>query len=266
MIQSVSKQQSVIKPQSKPRPVLGEFGKGIDGSLALSFGVSGGKNCDSRCAELLSGKCYSIVIERRHDRKQLLGKLQRHQAMGAAQVCGMAILEVQRLVDKGIVIPWFRFSTAGSLPPAGNANKLFLRQLRALVSVLIINGIPIHIPIESAEKTEFYREALAGLNVVIRESLQAEGEHLTREGAVSFRAGAEITSGKNIRARRVERARIEAKKRFELTGRKTIVCPAVVSGWKRRAGKRGELKAAAIKCGSCTACSVGHIDVVYPHH
>lgn len=250
----------------KSKPVLGSFGKGVDGSLALNFSVSGGRNCDPGCSELISGKCYSIVIERRADRTQLLNKLTRHQTMGAAQVCGAAIMEVTRLLENGISIPWFRFSTAGSLPQASNASKLFVVQLRTLVKLLVANKIPIHLPVESHEKAEFYREALEGLLVTVRESLQGQNDHLTTRGAVSFRAGQEIISGPNIRIRRVERARTEAKRRFEATGRKTIVCPAVVSGWKRRSGKRGELKANGIKCGSCKACEIAHIDVVYPHH
>lgn len=276
--------------------ILGSFSKGTNGSVSINFGMSGGSNCSKRCIHHpdskrtnATRKCYAAVVERRADRVQLREKLERHEGLPAYALCGAALRELQEMERKNKLPPWVRFSTNGSLPMTANAGALFLNQLRTLVKWIVDRGIPVHIPVETRNKAEFYRDAIGDL-VTIRESLQATGSHTTAEGAVSWVAGADIT-GKNIRARRAERSRQEARERREATGRKTIVCPAVCNGWKMKTAqsqasgalrKHGEnspehaetlaqvdiASAAALKakCGNCIACSLPSVDVVYPLH
>lgn len=273
--------------------ILGSFSKATDGAVSLNFSVSGGTNCSKRCnlhpantRSDAAGRCYAVVIEARPDRVQLKDKLERHGQMPASRVCGMALLELQRMEERGKLPPWFRFSSAGSLPMVGKASPVFLRQLRSLVRWLVDRGVPVHLPVESPSKAAFYREAVGDL-IAVRESLQTAGAHLTTAGAVSVVAGADITTGGDIRERRIAAARTMAADRREATGRKTIVCPAVVAGFRlktaqarvsaaQRAGKdAGPLltildqrrnAAARGKCGDCVACASRDIDVVYPAH
>jgi hypothetical protein len=37
------------KMSKKPPPIIGSFGKGIEGSISINFGVSGGADCDTLC-------------------------------------------------------------------------------------------------------------------------------------------------------------------------------------------------------------------------
>ena len=259
-----------MKRHKKQPPVLGGFGKGIGGSISLNFSASATANCSTRCrhhpeskAPNATNACYAVVLERRNDRRELLAKLARHELMNPALLCGRAIVEIQKILSKGKRIPWLRISTDGSLPMPGKVRPLFVSQFRALLTLCRDNGIPVHIPIETHNKAEFYRSVIGDL-VVIRESLQTDGTHTTTDGAVSFVAGDDIRSGKAIRERRISAARTMAKERTESTGRKCIVCPAVVSGFRAKTARLPANPRA--KCGSCTACSLAHIDIVYPMH
>jgi hypothetical protein len=254
----------------KTGSVLGQFGKAVDGSVSVNFSVSGGSNCAPSCRHhpnstapdhLQIGGCYAVAVEKRHDRKQVADKLARHGAMAPHQVIGKATIEYNALIAKGRHVPWVRFSTNGSLPMPQDSNPLFLRQLRTFLEIVISNGSQVHIPVESHEKAEYYRQAIGDL-VVIRESLQSTDDVTTQADAVSFVAGDDIRTGANIRERRTAAAKRAARDRKQATGRNTIVCPAVTSGWKKRAGK-SETK---ILCGQCTACSNPQLDVVYPFH
>jgi hypothetical protein len=249
--------------------ILGGFGKGVDGSVSINFGTSAGKNCSKRCRHRSDYKgadatnaCYAEAIEKRPDRTQLLAKLKRHDKMPAALVCGAALSELQALELRGIVPPWVRFSTAGSLPMPGDVTNGFRTQLRALVTWIVSHGIPIHLPVETQGKAEFYRTIVGDL-VCVRESLQRLGSHTTAVGAISWVSGDDIVTGKAIFLRRIERARAECKERTAATGRKAIVCPAIVASFRQRLGADPNPLA---KCGSCTACAVSTIDVCYPKH
>lgn len=244
----------------KTGSVVGTFGKGTEGSLSVNFSTSGGANCDSGCVHL-GVNCYAQRIEVRPDRTQLRAKLERHEKMPAAMVCGAAILEIQDLLRRGKVIPWVRVSTAGSLPqPAAvRGNKLFTQQFRALLQLCKRNGIPVHIPVESYLKARFYR-ALAVDLATIRESAQTRERFLGAAGAVSF---ADPSDKPHTMRERIDRARNLAAQRAQRSGRKAIVCPAVVAGFR---AKLGAPKNELAKCGNCTACAAPHIDVVYPLH
>lgn len=249
--------------------VIGSFGKGVDGSVSINFGVSGGRTCSKRCRHHpgskrrnKTGACYAAKLEKRHDRQQLAAKLLRHDAMPAWKICGIAMIELQDMESRGKLPPWVRFSTNGSLPMPGDVSSLFRSQLRALVIWLTSRGVPVHLPIETHEKADFYR-GIVGDIVTVRESLQDTGSHKTTSGPVSWVAGSTI-HGKNTFRRRVQAARDECRERIQAAGRKAIVCPAVVASFLARM-KDGTVNEKA-KCGSCNACSLAHIDICYPMH
>ena len=73
------------------KPILGPFSEGIDGSVSINFGVSGGVHCDPHCrhhpesvANDPTNACYAVRSELQPDRRGLAAKLERHEAMPAA--------------------------------------------------------------------------------------------------------------------------------------------------------------------------------------
>ena len=227
------------------RPVLGGFGKATPGSVALNFATSGGKNCATTCRMHPDngGACYAATAENRWDRKQLLAKLQRHESTDPAVLISHAMAEV---TESRNPIPWFRFSSFGSVPMQAPHN------FRTLCALLVAMDIPVHFPVESADKADHYRTVLSGLPIAVRESISDPSRWTTAVGPVSIVAGNMAMS----KPYRIRYAKNIASIRTNATGRKTIVCPAIAS-------KRGNDKA---KCGSCTACSKSDIDIVYPMH
>lgn len=240
----------------KGREVLGSFGKGTTGSVTLNFATSGGANCDTACAyhpnstnpnaSAADARCYAAATERRHDRVQLLAKLERHEATDADILIASATAEMDR---RGWRAPWFRFSSFGSVPATVPANLLsFVVRLRE-------NGIPIHFPVESAAKADRYRTALSGTGIAVRESVTDTSRWLSANTPVSIVAG----SMRETPRQRIAAAKAIAAQRTTAVGRKCIVCPAVAAMHLRT-------KSDKAKCGSCTACANPEIDIVYPVH
>jgi hypothetical protein len=254
--------------------VLGEFSKSVDGSKSLNFDVSAGSNCDDQCryhprstADNAVGGCYAVVVESRADRRQLTDKLVRHGKTDPVTIVNAAIVEIGQLTEKRKKLPWFRFSTNGSVPKLSELSErkktAVISAFRALVKTLSVNGCDrsrIHLPVETADKAREYSE-LSDV-VTIRESVQSVDHSYKPSWGCSFVVGEDIQDGKNITGRRVDAAKQFAKKRLESTGRKTIVCPAVTSGWQKRFSGRPD----KILCGQCTACANTNLDVVYPYH
>jgi len=271
--------------------VLGSFSKGIKSARTLNFGISGGANCDTSCRHHPihygagaphDGACYAWMVEKRADRQQLADKLDRHEKLPASIVTGKALVELSRAVLHGTTVGWLRISTNGAVPSpaAALADRRFLPLLREFLTTAKRAGIPVHFPVESAEKAAFYREHVGDL-VTIRESVQTHNmgadtiaTHDIPVGACSFTAGENVGAGPGKRARILVAAAAAAAAWAQRTGRKTIVCPAVrVSCLARTKAGRGNRTAeqvqawrAGAKCGSCTACALAHIDVVYPAH
>jgi len=274
--------------------VLGSFGKGVPGSASLNFGLSGGANCETSCRHHPEHEhakanpadaCYAWILEKRHDRTQLRDKLARHDRLPASVIVRRAHLELEREALYGKAPrPWFRFSTDGSLPGRKKAmgDSKFRGAFRALAEFIVARSgrDRIHLPVESAKKARFYRE-LVGDIVTVRESLQTPNmipetiaAHDIPAGPVSFTAGDTVPAGPGRRLRVLAAAAAAAAAWAQRTGRKTIVCPAVrVSFLSRlKAYRRGRTDAevaawrASAKCGSCRACAMAHIDVVYPAH
>jgi hypothetical protein len=274
--------------------VLGSFGKGVPGSASINFGLSGGANCERSCrhhpehpnaAANPADLCYAAILEKRHDRAQLRDKLARHERLPASVIAQRAQHELEREALYGKAPrPWVRFSTDGSLPSRKKAlaDSRFVRSFRALVAYVASRSgrDRIHIPVESAAKARFYREIVGDI-ATVRESLQTANmcaetiaAHRIPDGPVSFTAGETEPAGPNRRLRVLAAAAAAAAAWAQHTGRKTIVCPAVrVSFLSRlKAYQRGRTKTevaqwrAGAKCGSCRACALAHIDVVYPAH
>ncbi len=250
------------------RTIIGSFGKALDGSISINFGTSGGTNCDPGCvhhprstAENATRACYAKRAELRPDRSQLAAKLRRHAVTHPATVCNRAILEIQGRLAKGQQVPWLRISTNGSLPQPEKVrgHKGFAAALRALVDLCRKHGIPCHIPVETWAKARFYRGLLGDL-AVVRESAQSARRFVRASGAVSTVAGCSDQS----RIERVETARSVALERRTATGRKTVVCPAVLNSFAAR--RDPSKKHPRAKCGACVACAMADVDVVYPLH
>jgi len=228
------------------RPILGKFGKALGGARSLSFGRSGGRNCPIECpyhpessspyAAAIGARCYAANCEGRPDRSQLAAKLDR------------AEVAAGELGRRGWRLPWFRFSTFGSVPV--KCTPVFRRFTARLVDA----GTPVHLPVFSSEQASEYRRGLDGLAVTVRESVPVQEFH-SKAGAVSCVIG----SMTDKPLERLRLAKIAAKSRHGFMGRRCIICPAIAATVKRTGSKRA-------KCGACTACANGGVDVVYPAH
>ena len=247
--------------------LLGTFGKGIAGSISMNYSESGGSSCDTNCRlhpdtkrkdKVEGTPCYAMRMELIYS--AFHNALKTRAKKPAWALCGQALLELQALEKRGVVIPWFRFSVAGSVPQPDQVrqDRLFRLQFRTLVKWLVERSIPVHLPVESYNKARFYR-GLVGDLITVRESAQTETRFRRAQGAVSLFVGEHLP-----RRQRVSKARQVAKDRREATGRKTIVCPAVTHGWAVRYDDMTSNPRA--KCGACTACADGLVDIVYPKH
>jgi hypothetical protein len=190
-----------------------------------------------------------------YDGKLLFAKLARHEKTDPSIICDMANRELRFKLKSGAVIPWFRISAFGSVPMPSHVTKRFRNALRRLLNLCGVNNIPIHFPVETAEKRNYYQKVV-GKRCLVRLSSQNLETWLTDHGASSFVVGDWSQDFQS----RVRDSKVAAKVRTECTGRKTIVCPAVVA----KAPKDGTEKKA--KCGRCTACANKNVDVVYPAH
>lgn len=265
----------IKRPRRKRGSVLGGYGKGTEFCTSLNFGRSASKDCSLGCPHNTHSnvpgatkKCYAVRVELRFDRKQLREKLDRHEKMGPALVCGKAILELQEHFRLGHRIDFLRISTNGAVPEwdSPRCTNLFKSQFRALLELAVTNGIVVHFPVETWEKAEGYR-SLVGDLIAVRESVHKEDEFIHKEGACSTTAGDGLPL-----LQRIEAAKELARKRYEATGRKTIVCPAVVSSFRHKMCRNQEDKpklkeiAEKSKCGNCKACPNKSMDIVYPSH
>ncbi len=235
-------------------PVLGSFGKGIRGSVALNFGRSGGKHCDPGCSHHPDtadpdSLCYAYKLETRADRENLRRKLDRHDAADPEHIVTLARAELRPLYLRK-AIPWLRISAFGPVPatpPEG---------LRALLAEAVDHGVPVHFPIESSDKARTYREYLSGVPITVRESVHTLREWKRTPGPVSFVAG--TMKGHKPRER-VALAKRIAGIRQRHTGRPCKVCPSVAAMHLRTGSDRA-------KCGACTLCDDPRVDIIYPAH
>jgi hypothetical protein len=256
---------STLRAPSRPKTkYLGTFSKGVEGSVAMNFSASGGKFCDRRCphhpdstAPNPSRCCYAKRCERRPDRTQLLAKLRRHEKARPDHLARLATNELRKLINRRGPLPWLRLCTNGSLPSESQASPSFTRALRNLLAVCNEHNIPVHLPVETTEKTEFYRKTLGDL-AVVRQSAASQQEFLQSTQPCSFTAG----RPDQTRLERVQTCLELARRKRAAAGRITIVCPAIQA---RYISKDNQAHPKA-KCGHCTACAKAHFDIIYPLH
>ena len=251
--------------------IYNSFGKGCDESIALNFDRSSGKNCSTRCRHHKQSirknatfACYSTTSE--SFRPSVRDSLEKKGKMSPLEIVGLALIQLGELevfLEKtGKRLKFHRFSAAGSVPKKSDIpvheRKRFENILRLLCSRLVKLGVAVHFPVESREKFEYYN-AIVGDLVTIRLSLQDSESELSELRPCSFVVGEQFRSHncKSVKLTRIEYARERARERYLKTGRKTIVCPAIVSTF---------LKKAPIHCGTCDACANKNIDVIYPLH
>ena len=237
------------------RPILGKFSKALDGARSLSFGRSGGKNCPIECpyhpassspfAAAIGARCYAATCENRPDRSALASKLDRAELTDGDTVLRGAAGELDR---RGWRLPWFRFSTFGSVP------ALCSTEFRRFTARLVDAGTPVHLAIFSSEQAAEYRRGLDGLAVTVRESVPVQELH-SKAGAISCVVG----SMADKPLERLRLAKMATKSRRAFVGRRCIICPAIAATVNRTGSKRA-------KCGACTACARHDIDIIYPAH
>ncbi len=267
----------VLTTKTKEPDVLGTFGKGIDGSFSLNYGISSGKNCDISCphhydssAENATKACYATRSEAY--RIGLRNKLQKHEDIGADYLTKKALSELQgKIKNNPDSVKWLRISVSGSVPQPKDITHDFRDSLRELMTFCNQQNIPIHFPVETNQKARVYRR-IVGNRAIVRESCHTEEQFVKTDGAVSFVAGNTDMS----KSERIEDAKRIAGLRRNQLGRKTIVCPAVAAKYitYERAREKGmshkeaqQLESSPLaKCGNCTACAEENIDVIYPLH
>ena len=232
------------------KPSLGEFSKGVEGSVALNWSESGGSYCSVKCEALKRNVCYAVHVEKMKPSVQKSGERKRE--MGFASLCRAYRLLILRRLAKGKAIPWLRISTFGSVPnrPLTSEEVLaFVDLMRAVPA-----ETPVHFPVESKAKAERFR-ALAhahGLTYVVRESCQSDDSMIRSNDAG-------LPSSRIVYAGTTKRERLENATRLAKSLKNARVCPAIASTINRRPNP--------IKCGQCNFCSRADITtVLYPQH
>jgi hypothetical protein len=259
------------KRMIKIRTPLGTFGKGVDGSIALNFGESGGQNCDINCrhhpARASSsgtpggigedddgpfGMCYAARLEKQ--RPTLRRSLDAKQSTEFATLCRIMAHAIKIRILEGECIPWIRFSAFGSVPMPNDLTKEDVEAFGELMEVIHETGARVHFPVESFAKYQEY-SALAGWRVNVRLSLQSREmltNNLTKDMHVSMTVGRKGQT----RDERLAACNEARKERQEFTGRACVVCPSVVASM---------VKGGKVKCGECPACAL-NVDIIYPLH
>jgi len=227
------------------RPVLGTSGKFVENSRQLSWARSATEDCDKSCVMLRNG-CYNDRIQQ--FRQNVADKLKRHESIPPENLCQLAAYEMSLFAVASLV--WFRFCVFGPAPDPDKVrnNDRFKRALRALVQEVnrVTGQGAIHFPVESPGKREFYGDILAGLGVVVRETLQRSRQ------LNDIKHPSAIVIGRNTakadRPRHCERVAATVR----ASGQSVVVCPAVIRD---------------SKCGQCRACASPLVDlVIFPFH
>lgn len=250
--------------------VFSNFGKGNERSIAGNFGRSSGKNCSRACPHHKNSvhadptfACYSSTSELM--RPSVRSFLDEQEERGALETIGLMVIEFQELATmakaKNTKIDWVRFSSAGSVPEKNDIplheRKRFEILLRLFCKLVRDAGAKIHFPVETETKRDYY-QGIVGELAVVRLSCHS-AKAFEEQSPSSTVVGKHITNktSKQVKLDRLNFARELAKSRYLKTGRKTIVCPAIVAN---------VLKRDPIHCGTCDACANKNIDVIYPLH
>jgi len=232
---------------AKWSPSLGEFSKGVTGSVTLNFSESGGDHCDPSCMALQLGVCYAVGVERLKPSVQLSGE--RKRKLGFAALCRAYAAKLAKLSAKtgGEPLPWVRISSFGSVPN----RPLLADEVAAFVAMVraIPAGTPIHFPVETAEKAARFRAIAHAFNLpyAVRESLQDDSAPVGPASRVVYGEG-------------TKRDRLDAAIAIARASKGAArVCPAIASTILKSPHK--------VKCGECKLCSRADVEtVLYPQH
>jgi hypothetical protein len=231
---------TTIKLISKQfKALVGVFGKGIEGSVAINFAPSGGVNCDPSCT--LFGNCYATNVEKRQPNvtRNLVTK---------ANAPLDYIRELANVAGIIATAPWVRFSVFGSIP--NNPTAEWVKYFTNLVDHL--NPIRVHFPVETIEKANIvsdaglYPRVSAGLD---HDRLDAIFDH-------NHLASVVVDLGTNVTYKNKKRlaplAHAKAAEFRNKYGVSVKVCPAIIGH---------------AKCGDCKLCANPDVDlVIYPKH
>ena len=228
-------------------PALGEFSKGIPGSVTLNFSESGGDNCDPSCMALQLGVCYAVQVEQIKPSVQVSGERKRN--LGFSALCRAYASKLRKLAAKnsGAPLPWVRISSFGSVPN----RPLLADEVAAFVAMVraIPSGTPIHFPVETAEKAARFRAIAHAFNLpyTVRESLQSDAPPVGPASRIVYCEG-------------TKRDRLAAAVAIAKASKGTArVCPAIASTILKSPHK--------VKCGECKLCSRADVEtVLYPQH
>lgn len=223
--------------------LIGSFGKGIQGSVTINFGVSGGSNCDDSCT-LKNNGCYAITTEA--VKPSITVNLERKQN-NLTQY--LTELTSPKALAKFNSAPWIRASAFGSIPAPEQVTDEQYSLLQTFAAG--IDNPNLHWPVETLDKARLLRSVgfnprySAGLDMskAVSAVIQGFNTSLVVEGPKKAR-------GKNKR-KHSEPAFI-AMRDLTSQGITSKVCPAI---------------AGSAKCGACTLCADKDIDVIiYPMH
>lgn len=237
--------------------------KFLPGSLSLNFGQSGGAYCDVACSfhphnstdSAQPDSCYAVRSARL--RPMVARSEENRQQIHPTRLVNMAIVELEAILANGGSVPWFRFSAAGSLPQREQIPKGFIAAVRQLIGILNRHSIPVHFPKEG-ESAEVYR-AMVGDLVAVRRSFAIDSSAF-----IDYQDSASVVVGELGQSLpdKVAASRAVARAHQAKTGRKTVVCPAILSS----IAARKNVGRPRVQCGTCTACAVVDFDIVYPRH
>lgn len=219
--------------------VIGSFGKGTKGAVAVNFAPSGGANCSDSCS-LKNNGCYAQTVEKM--KSSITKNLVKKQANLTHY---LRALNARKAVLKSA--PWVRFSAFGSVPESLTREQL--QGFQDLAQGLDLDKV--HFPIENLSKAITYRAL--GFRPRLSLGLTDNPDHIANSlesfPMISLTYGETRSAGKNNR--NTPGAKAFAKK-LNSQGIKAIVCPAI---------------AANSKCGECRACASPKVQaVIYPFH
>lgn len=247
--------------------ILSNFAKGTQLAKAINFGPSGGSNCPSTCQLNVTGNpnwqpadgwCYAMRLELY--RPVLLNRLTQLLKLSVADICLRAMSELHNLLQIGINIHHVRFCSAGSMRQFASLSRrdrlMFVRFAQWLAHHIPTTWLPIADELEARQYSR-----LIGKWITVRHSVSND-RFLSCTTPCSTVVGQVGQTWHSKLAQAYELAKC----RLAATGRKTIVCPAIVQAWQYRWG-HGK-NAPKAKCGSrgngCDACCNRNLDIVFP--
>jgi hypothetical protein len=234
--------------------VIGTFGKGIKGSVAVNFSQSGSAICSDSCLAKTLGLCYAIALEKIKSNVALNGARKEKNYPFLFQVLGNHTPTIKKIVNA----PWVRFSAFGAFPDPSMLSDTDRENFGKLATHLkpLIDDGRVHFPTETVSKYSF----LKSIGFKPRLSFQRNVD-----AAISFkgRSSVMVKEEKKFTANLKHRKPIhslETLRKINASGKRAKICPAIVNK--------------KIKCGTdpkndirgCIACGSDVDIIIYPEH